>query len=55
MDAPSSLAAGLHEAALVGEDDGLDSVAHVELAKDARDVWLDGRLADDELRGDFGI
>src|SRR5215469_5222570 len=40
---------------LVGEDDGLDPVADSELAQQARDVALDGGLADEESTGEFGV
>jgi hypothetical protein len=33
----------------------LDAVANVEFAEDAGDVGLDGRFADDQLGGDFGV
>ena len=43
------------EPALVGEDDGLDAVAQVELGEDAGDVRLHRRLADEQLGGDLGV
>src|SRR5690348_16533225 len=43
------------EAALVGKDDSLDAVAESELHQDARDVRLDGCLADDEAGRDLGV
>ncbi len=49
------LTAGLNEARLVGEDDGLGAVVEVELGEDARDVGLDGGVAYDELAGDVGV
>src|SRR5215211_8234880 len=51
---PSALS-GLNEAGLVGEDDGLDAVAEAEFLQEARDMCLDGRVADDELLGDLGV
>ena len=47
--------AGTDEAALVGEHDGLDAAAHVELAQQARDVRLHRRLAEAELVGQRGV
>src|SRR4051794_4631499 len=47
--------AGFYEAGLVGVDDGLGSVAEVELGEEVGDVGLDGRFADDELGGDLGV
>jgi hypothetical protein len=43
------------EAGLVREDDGLDAVAQVELAEDARHVRFHGRRADDELGRDLRV
>jgi hypothetical protein len=43
------------DAVLVGEDDGLDAVAEVELRQDAADVALDGRLGHDEPLGDLAV
>ena len=40
------------QAGLVGEDDGLDSVAQPEPAQDPRDVGLDGGLDKHESRGE---
>ena len=48
-------AAGLDEASLVGEHDGLGAVVEVELGEDACDVRLDGGVADDEFAGDVGV
>src|SRR4051794_31076037 len=50
-----SRGARFDESGLVGVDDGLCSVAEVEFGVDACDVGLDGRVADDELRGDLGV
>ena len=47
--------AGLDETGLVGEHDGLDAVAEVELGEDPVDVCLDGGRLDDELLGDLGV
>src|SRR6266480_3353830 len=47
--------AGLDEARLVGEDDGLDAIAEPELPEDVRDMRLHGRLADEELLGDLRV
>ena len=55
MPRGSSGVAGAHEAGLVGEHDGLDAVAQAELREQARDVGLDRRVADDELRRDLGV
>lgn len=41
----SSAVAGLHESALVGEDDSLDAVARTQLGEQVRDVRLDGAFA----------
>src|SRR3954468_5378938 len=43
------------EACLVGEDDGLDAVAEVELLEDVSDVRLDGGVTDEQLLGDLGV
>jgi hypothetical protein len=43
------------QARLVGDDDGLASIAQAELAEHATDVSLDGLLADDESRGDLVV
>ena len=40
---------------LVGEHDGLDAVAEVELVENVRDVGLRRVLADEELGGDLGV
>src|SRR5436190_5371805 len=45
----------LEESSLVGEDDGLDAVAELELLEDVRDVRLDGGVADVELLGDLAV
>ena len=50
-----SVTARFNEAGFVGEDDGLGAVVEVELGEDARDVGLDGGVADDELAGDVGV
>src|SRR6476661_10507796 len=47
--------AGLHEARLVGEDDGLRAVAEVELGEQPGDVGLYGRVPDHEAVGDLGV
>jgi hypothetical protein len=47
--------AGAHEAGFVGEDDGLDAVAEVELLQDAGDVGLGRVRTYDELVGDLGV
>src|SRR3954452_418225 len=47
--------AGLDQAGLVGDDDGLGPVAHGELGEEVGDVGLDGRVADDELAGDLAV
>ena len=43
------------EAGFVGEHDGVDPVAQVELAQDALDVRFDGGLAEDQLAGDLWV
>ena len=43
------------EAGFVGEHDGVDPVAQVELAQDALDVRFDGGLAEDQLAGDLCV
>ena len=40
---------------LVGEHDGLDAVAQVELLEDVGDVGLDRRVADEQPLGDLGV
>ena len=45
----------LHEAVFVGEYDGLDSVAQVELAQDVVDVCFHCPFAEEELFGDFAV
>ena len=49
------LVAGLDEAGLVGEDDGLGAVVEVEFGEDACDVGFDGGVADDECACDLGV
>src|SRR5437660_8910679 len=44
-----------YEPGFVGEHDGLDAVAEVELHEDPGDVSLDGAVADDELLGYLGV
>jgi hypothetical protein len=46
---------GLEDPGLVGEHDGLDAVAKIQLLEDVRDVRLDGGLADEELFSDLGV
>src|SRR4051794_39420903 len=48
-------AALVDEPRLVGDDHGLDPVAHAELGEDPGDVRLHRRLRDDELLGDLGV
>src|SRR4051812_44371007 len=43
------------EAALVGEDDGLDAAADVELGQQAGDMGLDRGLAEPELLRESGV
>jgi hypothetical protein len=40
---------------LVGEDDGLDAVAHVELLQEVPDVRLDRGQRDHQLLGDLAV
>src|SRR5216683_4701013 len=47
--------AGLDEPGFVGEHDGLDAVAEVELGEDPVYVCLDGGCLDNELLGDLGV
>ena len=49
------MSVGLEQPGLVGEHDGLDAVAQVELLEDVGDVRLDGRLADEQLLPDLGV
>ena len=49
------LVAGLDDAVLVGEHDGLHPVAEAEFEQDSADVALDGRLGDDQPRGDLAV
>ena len=51
----ASLAAGLDEARLVGEYNGLDAVAEVELGQYPPDVDLDGSLGQVHLVGDLAV
>src|SRR5262249_18471481 len=46
---------GCDKAGLVGEHDGLDAVSERELAEDAFDVCLYGRLADCQFGGDLAV
>ena len=48
-------AVALDEPVLVGEDDGLDAVAEVELLQQVPDVRLDRRERDHELLGDLAV
>jgi len=43
------------QAGLVGQDDGLDPVAELELGQEPGDVGLDGGVAEGELGGDLGV
>src|SRR5688572_456005 len=43
------------EAALIGENHGLDAVAEAELSEDPLDVRLDRRLLDDQRGGDLSV
>ena len=52
---PTERRAGPHEPGLVGEHDGLDAVAQAELAQHARDVRLDGRLAQEQPLGQLRV
>jgi len=47
--------AGSNESAFVGEHDGLDAVAEVELGEDPVDVRRHGGLTGDEVPGDLGV
>ena len=47
--------AGLHEPRLVGDDDGLHTVAQAQLLEDPRHVGLHRRLAEEELLRDLGV
>src|SRR5690606_27799129 len=44
-----------HQAVAVGVDDRLDAIAQVELGEDARDIGLDGLLADHQGLGDLAV
>jgi hypothetical protein len=44
-----------HHAGVVGEDDGLDAIAHVELGEDVLDVGLHGRGAQHQVGRDLGV
>ena len=48
-------ASRLGEPVLVGVDDRVDAVAHVQLRQDPAHVGLDRRLGDDEGLGDLGV
>jgi hypothetical protein len=45
----------LDESGFVGEDDGLDAVAEIELLEDVRDVRLHCRFTQVESAGDFRV
>jgi hypothetical protein len=47
--------AALDETGFVGEHHGLRAVVEAELGEDARDMGLDGRVADDQLGSDLGV
>src|SRR2546429_9785269 len=49
------LRTGLHQAALVGENDGLGAVAQPEFHQHAADVGLDGLFGDDQVGGDLRV
>src|SRR5262249_48647750 len=49
------LAAWLDEAGLVGQHDGLDAVAEVELGQYPPDMELDGSLGQVHLTGDLAV
>src|SRR5919204_6997273 len=51
----SARATRYRHAGLVREHHRLDAIAQPELHEHARDVRLDGRLADDELSGDLSV
>src|SRR4029453_9201131 len=51
----SNRIAGTHQPGLVGQDDGLNAVAEVQLAEDARDVALDRRLAEEQALRELGV
>ena len=46
---------GLGQSILVGEDDGLDPVAQVQLGQGVGDVRLDRGLAEEEFLGDLAV
>ena len=48
-------ATGSYQPTFVGQDDGLDPVAYVQLGKDAFHVALDRGLLDHQCRGDLGV
>src|SRR5262249_60362962 len=50
-----SQGAGLDEAGLVGQDDGLDAVAEVKLGQYPPDVDLDGSLGQVQFTGDLAV
>jgi hypothetical protein len=52
---PSAGVAGDDDAVLVGEHDGLHSVAQAEFEQDAADVALDGRFGDDQPLADLAV
>ena len=54
---PISLAFGVgcDEAGLVGQDNGLYTVAEPEFGQDVGDVGFDGGLAEEEFPADFGV
>src|SRR5262245_4067038 len=51
----ASLAAGLDEAGLIGQHDGLDAVAEVELGQYPPDMDLDGSLGQVQFGGDLAV
>src|SRR5262249_3674329 len=46
---------GLYETGIEGRDHRLDAVADAELAKDAREMRLDCRLTEVELRAELSV
>src|SRR5215831_5474312 len=46
---------GLDKARVEGRDHGLHAVADAELSEDAREVRLDRRLAEVEVRAELGV
>lgn len=52
---PLAAEPGLYQPGLVGEDNGLDTVAEAELGQNPFQVRLDRRFLDEQAGGDFAV